>query len=186
MDILPGILIYILSSSSSNSSSTDDNTSPNNAKNTTTATYNILNSHPTTWSRILPDILSSLQKSPKPDNFETQQKNPNEVRIVEYKVWLSELEKAAEKCGEEDLEGLPAVKLLNFYRDLVLGAGKDGEERSDGGCEKEDVKEEGEEGDEVVFCSENAKAASARMRELEPVNAEWLVGWVEQWREWAC
>ncbi|KAL2803134.1 acetyl-CoA synthetase-like protein [Aspergillus granulosus] len=85
-------------------------------------------------------------------------------REVSLEEWVEALEKSAvAETGEVDLEANPGVKLLDTYR-LAAARSKDGE------------------GASASFATARTEQASKTMREMEPVTAELMKRWCEQWK----
>ncbi|KAJ5711092.1 acetyl-CoA synthetase-like protein [Penicillium malachiteum] len=81
-------------------------------------------------------------------------------RVVSLQEWVEALEKSA--VGQVDLEKNPGVKLLDTYRFAATKA-PDGEKSISG------------------FATERTEQASETMRRMEPVTAELMKRWCEQW-----
>lgn len=82
-------------------------------------------------------------------------------RVVSLEEWVEALEKSA--VGEVDLEQNPGLKLLDTYR-LASTKATYGEAGSAG------------------FATERTEQASETMRRMEPVTAELMKRWCEQWQ----
>lgn len=83
-------------------------------------------------------------------------------RVVSLEEWVEALGKSA--VGEVDLDKNPGVKLLDTYR-LASTKAIDGEVAASAG-----------------FATERTEQASATMRRMEPVTAELMKRWCEQWQ----
>ena len=81
--------------------------------------------------------------------------------VVSLEEWVEALAKSA--VGEVDLEKNPGVKLLDTYRFAAMKIA-DGETAAAG------------------FATERTESASETMRRMEPVSAELMKRWCEQWK----
>lgn len=87
--------------------------------------------------------------------------SPLKIRLVEFPEWLMLLEKSAEHAGmngDVDVEKNPAVRLIDFYSDIS------------------DVSQ-----GPRMLRSEKAQAASKELKNIGPVNKEWVRNWMAQW-----
>ena len=83
------------------------------------------------------------------------------VQAIPFPEWVKRLRASAEGTASEgDLASNPAVKLMEFYESLLS------EESSLPSLETEKTKE-----------------ASQTLRDLNPVQGEWMVRWIEQWEK---
>ena len=114
--------------------------------------YHVVNPHDVEWSVLLPVVQEYF--GPK-------------VRVVSLSEWVQALEQSVvvddstnsnTKAGDDN----PAVKLMEWLTDLVR-------QRAEGhGNARLDTKE--------------TRKRSQEMREMVPVNAQWLELWLRQWR----
>ncbi|KAL8729173.1 MAG: hypothetical protein Q9166_004912 [cf. Caloplaca sp. 2 TL-2023] len=113
-------------------------------------THNLTNPHPSSWSSLLPTIRSHLST--------TTPQHP--INIVDYETWLKTLRISSQKMREEDVaEKNPAIKLLDFFEDLVGG----------------------EEGAHTVLETKETVRKSETMRCLKGVDGGWMGMWLRQW-----
>ncbi|KAG4438803.1 hypothetical protein IFR05_005694 [Cadophora sp. M221] len=110
---------------------------------------------PTNWKSLLPAVKEALAAS---DSIESQ--------TVSYQDWVKRLRDSLEPMNGEDSENMlhrnPGVKLLDFYESLLSedGLGK----TSKMGMEK-------------------TLKSSESVRDLKPIQKEWLQGWMQGWVE---
>ena len=116
------------------------------------AYYHVVNPNDAEWTELLPTVEEYFD---------------GKLRIVSLPEWVQVLEQSTavddmtiEKAGPGDDN--PAVKLVGWLSDLVR-------QRAEG---RDNVK---------LDTKETAKW-STRMRELEPVNRQWMDLWLRQWR----
>ena len=107
-----------------------------------TLMYHIVNPNVTTWSSLAPGILELYKNS--------------SVKPVSFADWLDLLEKSAEE--NLDVERNPAIKLLDFYRNVSKA--KEGPRDLD---------------------SKRAEKASSTLRSIGAVNHDWEGIWMRQW-----
>ncbi|KAJ8067956.1 hypothetical protein OCU04_003538 [Sclerotinia nivalis] len=131
---------------------------PHAGQENTVQVFHPLNPHPKTWEAIKGELVEDLSTiSGKP------------IEIVPLDVWIAKVKQDIEiKAGvgttlkEGELDGIlernPAVKLLEFYEDVLGDAG----------------------GSNVLEMGETEKS-SAALRSLEGVKREWIVKWIEEW-----
>ena len=100
--------------------------------------FNVVHPHAVPWAELVPSVQGRLG---------------DEVRAVSLKEWVSELEKHA-----QDEKGLPAAKIVDFFRGMVAGSGRFRRAKT-----------------------ARTEAASAAMRELKAVDAELLLRWMSIW-----
>lgn len=90
-----------------------------------------------------------------------QEYSANQLRVVSLAEWVQALEQSTTgDSGADDKN--PAVKLLGWLADLVR-------RRASGR-------------DNVKLDTKETSKWSERMRELEPVNRQWMDLWLRQWR----
>ena len=158
MDDLAKILVDLAMNSPQQNSPND------NTQQKLTQVFHPLNPHPTTWEALKPIIASELSTI-------TQPKTDKPLPIVSLASWLLKIRKDIEvtasnhttTLADSDLKSLlevnPAVKLLDFYED-VLG-NKDGSNRS--------------------WEMRKTMQTSKKMGALEGVRTEWVKKWVREW-----
>lgn len=80
------------------------------------------------------------------------------LKIVAFTDWLDCLKRASEEPAR--LDDIPAVKLLDFLRDMV----------------QQSI-------ESVPFSTENTEHLSSTLKEMRPVSMEWMEHWVNQWQQ---
>ena len=114
------------------------------APGTKTQVFHTVNPSIVSWNSLLPDIQNELGQ---------------DVKVVPFKKWLQTLKASArEATTEETLEANPAVKLIDFYEDLLDDGNR---------IPKLETKE--------------TEKASPGLRAVGPVQGEWMVKWIRQW-----
>lgn len=109
-----------------------------------TQVFHTVNPSIVSWNSLLPAIQNELG----PD-----------VKVVPFKKWLQTLRASArEATTEETLEANPAVKLIDFYEDLL----------DDGNTTPK-------------LETTETEMASPGLRAVGPVQGEWMMKWIRQW-----
>jgi thioester reductase-like protein len=112
---------------------------------------------PTSWKSLLPIVRESLTSE-----------DGSQIEVVSFLEWVKRLRGTSE-LGEEDLGGKkheemihknPGVKLLDFYEGLLL---EDGLSKS------------------LKMETKETLESSSLLRELKPIQKEWLQGWIKGW-----
>lgn len=120
-----------------------------------TQVFHPLNPHPTSWDAIRPSIVDELSSlSGKP------------IETISLAAWLQRVRKSSESAGntakERDLDQHlklnPALKLLDFYEDVLAS-----QERGN------------------VLLIDEAEKQSATLAALSGVKEEWVRKWVREW-----
>jgi hypothetical protein len=120
----------------------------------------LIHPYPTEWS----SIFQSIAKTTGHD-------------LVPYSAWLAKLEKAAE--DPKEAERNPAIKLLDFYRGVVL-------KNESEGSKKDGTRQESRSGDAMGFpAMETTRAVqqSETLRNLKPLDEEDAQKWLGYWRK---
>lgn len=102
--------------------------------------FNLVNPSTTTWNSLLPAVTNSYG-----------------VKEVEFKEWIDVLDRM-ENPSESDLNRMPALKILEFYKAL----------QSRGRAP-------------VNPNTEHARRDSKIMRNLGPITESLMAHWIEQW-----
>ncbi|KAL5334103.1 hypothetical protein BJX70DRAFT_402885 [Aspergillus crustosus] len=85
---------------------------------------------------------------------------PGDIDLVPFATWLQKLQDSiVSDEGKLDLDQNPAGKLAEFYQQLLTT----------------DTSSVG------IFSSKRTKELSRTLSELQPVQAEWLRGWIGEW-----
>lgn len=91
--------------------------------------------------------------------------------VVPFSEWLGKLELSAKDASEENIQRIPAIKLLNFMRSITrsdIAIRASGELRA-------------EAGDFTPFATDVAQRVSPTVKELEPLSSADAVQWVDYW-----
>jgi thioester reductase-like protein len=115
------------------------------------AVFNLRNPRPTTWGALLPAVAAAARE-----------RLGKTLEVVPPATWLTRLresEGAATTDPEAAAAANPALKLLEFYHDVMSNG----------------------EGSAPPMAIEHALAASAMLRDLPPVELVWMRKWVDGW-----
>ncbi|KAF9223042.1 putative aminoadipate reductase [Gyrodon lividus] len=124
---------------------------------------NIVNPRVAPWS----DVMSSVR-----DAILKQKSLGSEgLSMVPFKDWFARLEKKAKDASSEDLVNIPAIKLLEFFRRMVLG---DERGRTQTATRKEA-------GGMTDFRTAKSQLVSKTMAQMRPVGAVEARSWVQYW-----
>ncbi|KAG5721421.1 Linear gramicidin synthase subunit D [Termitomyces sp. T112] len=122
---------------------------------------NLVHPRPTQWSEVMNALKAVLDE----DGFS--------LRVVPFREWFSLLEKHSKNASDANIQDIPAVKLLEFFRAFseadhaIADAGH--HEVESGGLPK--------------FTTVKAQRLSQTMREVRPIGVEDVRRWVSYWRD---
>jgi thioester reductase-like protein len=86
----------------------------------------------------------------------------DKIDVVSMKEWVEELERVgSEEGAKRKMEEMPALKIVEFFRDLI--------------------REDDAEGTRVVLGTEEARRVSSVMRGLSELKGDWMQRWMEDW-----
>ena len=111
-----------------------------------TQVFHLVNPSPTNWPALLPKIQKHISK------------NESEIEVVSFADWTQRLQASA-GSGLQDLASNPAIKLLDFFRDI---SHSDGHVRA-------------------TLETRAAVQRSPTLAGLGPVSPEWMARWMDQW-----
>ncbi|CEN61371.1 hypothetical protein ASPCAL08025 [Aspergillus calidoustus] len=130
--------------------------------------FHPLNPHGTTWSSLLPPIISVLESQLRPGSHHDQSQRKRAIEVVPPAEWLSRLRAAARQSlstsdGGENLpvSRNPALRLLEFFSQRLDGVNAGPETK--------------------VWETGNAKRVSKALRGVQAIDGELMGRWVEQW-----
>ncbi|KAJ7718257.1 putative aminoadipate reductase [Mycena metata] len=103
---------------------------------------NLVHPRPIPWD----DVISSMARIVQ-------------LPLVSFAEWVQQLQDRSVGATAEDIEHIPGIKLLDFFRAAVAGAGN------------------------IQFSTEKAQAMSESMRLLKPLSDEDVKRWMQYWRE---
>lgn len=112
----------------------------------------ISNPRTTPWKRLLTAVTTAVQGSDQESTIQT----------VDLSTWVDRLERSSAQ-GSDSVPENPAIKLLDFYKMLQDKAIHLPRARA------------------PVLDTKHTKARSVTLKELERVNEEWMVLWMQQW-----
>ncbi|XPS74039.1 hypothetical protein M3J07_006154 [Ascochyta lentis] len=124
------------------------------------AVGHVVHPRPVTWAAILPVVKRTIDDSGLEGHH---------IRIVPYGEWLATLRAkadGAEMDPEVDYAAvvgkLPGLKLIDFYEGLQIGNAR---------------------GPHFTLSVEKTSEISSVLAGLEPIQSEWVAGWVKEWLE---
>jgi hypothetical protein len=120
--------------------------------------FQVTHPKPVSWTSLLLPIKKAIEDSSS---------SSQAVQIIPYADWISTLKRKSAECEiAEASDALtvasknPAMKLLDFY---------------------ESLKSQGEKGLRIRMDMANTLRSSKTLRSLEPIQNEWIAGWVKEW-----
>jgi thioester reductase-like protein/aryl carrier-like protein len=121
--------------------------------------FNCVNPHDIAWAELIPVIVQELEKPLTSDG------EKSEVVTVGFREWLdrltaSEAALVENKSLDASVRQNPAVKLIDFYEQLII---------------------EGQDSSPVRLSTEKSAHTSEHLRNLKPINPEWMRGWIQGW-----
>ncbi|KAF8054252.1 putative aminoadipate reductase [Lyophyllum atratum] len=121
---------------------------------------NLVHPRPVGWNAVIEAIQEVLEEGSAP------------LRVLPFPEWFSLLERRAKNASDADIQAIPAIKLLEFFRvtakaDLAISA-----------AGSEDV----ESGGLTKFATAKAQSFSPTIRDLLPIGKEDAQRWVRYWR----
>ncbi|KAK8008295.1 hypothetical protein PG991_010846 [Apiospora marii] len=134
---------------------TSSSAAPSTSERSDAGFFNLRNPHTTTWDQLIPALQDAAR-----------QRLGKELEVVSPEVWLQRLEQSesnkddgTEHGNDADMASNPAIKLFAFYRDGLWADGPAAE----------------------PMAVERSVGASATLREMPAVQADWMRRWVEDW-----
>ncbi|KAF9223036.1 acetyl-CoA synthetase-like protein [Gyrodon lividus] len=124
---------------------------------------NIVNPRGAPWSDVMSSVRDAILKQ--------KSLGSEELSMVPFKDWFDRLEKKSEGASSEDLVNIPAIKLLEFFRRMVLG---DERGRTQTATRKEA-------GGITDFRTTKSQLVSKTMAQMRPVGAVEARSWVQYW-----
>ncbi|KAJ7045274.1 putative aminoadipate reductase [Mycena alexandri] len=103
---------------------------------------NLVHPRPILWD----DVISSMARTAQ-------------LPLVPFADWVQQLQDRSVGAAAEDIENIPGIKLLDFFRAAVAGAGN------------------------IEFSTEKAQTMSESMRLLKPLSDADVQRWMQYWRE---
>ncbi|KAH8810616.1 hypothetical protein F5884DRAFT_257643 [Xylogone sp. PMI_703] len=118
--------------------------------------FHAVNPNKTTWDALLPTVLDQLSVT----------NNGKDIKTVSWEQWVNALSELAAISQEKEVSSLPALKLVDFFRSLSFN-----------------FEDKGKEHPFTFFPFETTatSAVSDVLRELPPVNKDWMRTWLQQW-----
>ncbi|KAK4174802.1 putative peptide synthetase [Triangularia setosa] len=116
-------------------------------------TFNIVNPHIVPWSLLVPGIQGFYSPA-------------REIETVSYADWVEELKRASPAATDEQIEHMPALKLLDFFEGLNAAAVA-GDKSTQA---------------EVRFATGHAVTNSKAMAGLGGINGRMMRKWMEEWK----
>ncbi|KAJ7648272.1 putative aminoadipate reductase [Mycena polygramma] len=103
---------------------------------------NLVNPCPVPWDRIMSALASEAQ-----------------LPLIPLPDWVQQVQVRSSAATAEDVEKIPAIKLLEFFKTVVAGAGS------------------------IEFSTSKAQAMSEGMKSLKPLTEEDARQWMKYWRQ---
>ncbi|KAG6831500.1 putative NRPS-like protein biosynthetic cluster [Tephrocybe sp. NHM501043] len=120
---------------------------------------NLVHPRPVPWNDVI-------------ESFKTLLGQGTSLRVVPFPKWLSLLEERSKKAANEDINAIPAIKLLEFFRAIA----KADQEINKAG------RNEVESGGLAKFATLKAQSVSRTMKELQSIAFRDVSRWVNYWR----
>jgi hypothetical protein len=115
--------------------------------------FHCANPHPVPWGSLVPVLVGTLSNNAGAD-----------ISVIEFWEWLERLEKSATATTTStDLERNPAVKLVDFYRRLIVDDPRGSAPSS------------------VRLCLQKTGRVSSSLATLGPIQPEWMAVRVQDW-----
>ncbi|TFK33797.1 hypothetical protein BDQ12DRAFT_715644 [Crucibulum laeve] len=125
---------------------------------------NLVHPKPITWECIIGEIRNAMASSSK--------LTVGSIPLVSFGEWHANLENHARDASEEDLKHIPAIKLIDFFREM--------------GAADHDILKEGridsESGGLANLRTDKTQNISCTLRELPPLGAEDAQRWITYWK----
>ncbi|KAH7912704.1 acetyl-CoA synthetase-like protein [Hygrophoropsis aurantiaca] len=133
------------------------------AKDKLPATINIIHPRPVAWSTMMGQVRAEFVRMKGLDE--------HALRMVSFEDWLSELDKRIHTATKQDLDRIPALKLIEYFRKLA----RSNIEIRASGLMNVEV------GGLAAFATDKAQSISPSMRELSPISKGEAEKWVRYW-----
>lgn len=125
--------------------------------------YHAVNPQSLTWSNILPVVQAKLQTMVQEDKNAAS----TEMRIISLPEWLEILKQSSTQqvngreinLNEQMVRHNPAIKLLDFYLAMLVPS--------------EQIT--------VSLDTEKTQRLSASLRDMKPIQADMMIGWIDDW-----
>jgi thioester reductase-like protein len=150
---------------------------PTRAGDGTFHVFHCTNPHPIPWANLVPVIVHALSASLGRDSGKkgTEKEEGSVISVVGFREWLARLEGSATTTNPtasieqddksssltKDLDRNPALKLLDFYNQLLIAGQEDGPS--------------------ARLSLQKTVRVSKSLAELGPIQAEWMGGWIRDW-----
>ncbi|KAJ7886913.1 hypothetical protein B0H13DRAFT_1627705 [Mycena leptocephala] len=105
-------------------------------------TVNLVHPRPVSWDLVMSTMAGAAQ-----------------LPLIPFADWVRNLEVRSARATAEDIEKIPGIKLLDFFKAAVAGAGN------------------------IEFSTSKAQALSESMKLLNPLSGEEAKKWMQYWRE---
>ncbi|KAJ3555456.1 hypothetical protein NM688_g2570 [Phlebia brevispora] len=117
---------------------------------------NLVHPRRVAWHKILEDINKYLLDTPSP--------------FISFEEWVGRLEAVSKTATAEDLERVPAIKLLDFFKGLAMANAF------------RTTPNTVEAGGTPIFSTDKLEAYSSAIRNLLPLDEEYAKSWVTYWK----
>ncbi|KAJ3509565.1 hypothetical protein NLJ89_g5155 [Agrocybe chaxingu] len=124
---------------------------------------NIVHPSPVTWNY----IITALNEALVQEGIASQK-----LSIVDFQTWFSRLEAKSQEAGEKEINDIPAIKLLDFFRTM---AQVDVDLRQRGN-------EKVESGGSSTFSTAKIQGISSTIKGLPPISHSDVALWIKYWK----
>ncbi|KZP17473.1 putative aminoadipate reductase [Athelia psychrophila] len=122
---------------------------------------NIVHPRPSQWSTIITSVANALHRARVADHC---------LPLVPFKEWFERLERRSKGADADEMEKIPAIKLLEFFRGISAA---DEAMRKSGRTDHE--------GGMASLSTSKSQSASKTMAEVQPIGVDDSQRWVDYW-----
>ncbi|KAH7929525.1 putative nonribosomal peptide synthetase [Leucogyrophana mollusca] len=131
------------------------------AKEVPPSALNIVHPRPVSWVDVMEPVRESVVKR--------KGIKEEDLVFVSFADWFARLEARAQTATQADLQDIPAIKLLEFFRATAQGDASVSADREAGGA--------------AMFATDKTQAVSKTMKELRQIGHADAEAWVQYWVE---
>ncbi|KAK0463067.1 putative aminoadipate reductase [Desarmillaria tabescens] len=115
---------------------------------------NLVHPKPVPWASIVTQVRHALKE---------------DISVKPASEWFEILESRSQTASSEDIQRIPALKLLAFFREMIQGDDSSVDDQESGGLPR--------------FSTSKAKKCSSTMFNVKSIGSEEVEGWVRYWKE---
>ncbi|KAG7447195.1 acetyl-CoA synthetase-like protein [Guyanagaster necrorhizus] len=115
---------------------------------------NLVHPKPVPWASIITQVQHALKE---------------DIPVKPASEWFEILETRSQTASSEDMQQIPALKLLAFFREMIQGGDGSDSDQESGGLPR--------------FSTSKAEKYSSTMLNVKPIGSEEVEGWVQYWKE---